>query len=104
MADISDTRRGELEALADKSTPLAALLGFVLGPLGYVYVGSWRWAVINFVTINYLLLGVILVPLHTVAMVFGARWKLRQLDTESGAAAGDSLWKRLGAWYGERRY
>jgi len=68
MTGLSDSRRGDLEALASKSTPLAALLGLLLGPLGYVYVGSWRWAVINFFTFNYLLLGVVLVPLHTVGM------------------------------------
>ena len=100
MSEMSDSRRGEVEALAAKNPLLAGVIGLFLGPLGYVYVGSWRWAVINFFTFNYLLLGIALVPLHTVAMILGARWKLR----DSGETEGDgSLWNRLGQWYGQRR-
>jgi hypothetical protein len=100
MSNISDSRRGDLEALADKSTLLAALLGALFGPLGYVYVGSWRWAVINFFTLNYLLLGIVLVPLHTVGMILGARSKLRRLNRDEDA---DTVWNRFGAWYAKRR-
>jgi hypothetical protein len=98
--DLSDARQRDLEALAEKRTLLAALLGGLAGPLGYVYVGQWRWAVINFLTLNYLLAGIALVPLHTVAMILGARWRLRRLrgtDQE-----GDGLAYTLGAWYGRR--
>lgn len=98
--DLSDARQRDLEALAEKSILLAALLGALLGPLGYVYAGQWRWAVINFLTLNYLLFGVVLVPMHVGAMILGARWRLRQLHgTERGD---DSLAHRLGQWYGRR--
>jgi MFS family permease len=101
MSNISDSRRGDLEALADKSTLLAVVLGALLGPLGYVYVGSWRWAVINFFTLNYLLLGIVLVPLHTAGMILGARSKLRRVDRDEDA---ETIWSRFGSWYAKKRY
>ena len=76
-SDLSDTRKGELEGVASKSVWLAVLIGLLGGPLGYIYVGSWRWAVINFVTLNYLLTGIVLVPLHTTTMITESRAKVK---------------------------
>ena len=107
MSEISDARLGELEALASKSVILGAILGLLLGPLGYVYVGQWRWATINFFTLNYLILGIVIVPIHVVAMILEARTKVRRVkssnDTDTESESESDIWRRLGAWYQSRR-
>lgn len=75
--DISDTRRANLEAIRAKNVWFGALLGLLLGPLGYVYLGQWRWAVINFFIFNYLLLGIIIVPLHVLSIHSSAKRELQ---------------------------
>jgi len=74
--EMSEMRRHEYEKLADKSVLVAATLGLFLGPFGYVYIGNWRWAIINFFTLNYLFLGIILVPIHVTGDILNARKKL----------------------------
>lgn len=61
------------QALADKSTPVAILLALVLSPLAYYYVGRTKLAVINFITLNYLLLGIVIVPLHVYKIISDAK-------------------------------
>lgn len=63
--------------LARKSRGIAALLGFFLSPAGYIYLGNWKLAAINFLTFNYLLTGFIVVPIHTWVMIGDAREDLR---------------------------
>jgi hypothetical protein len=60
------------EPPADRSTVVAALLSVFVSPLGYYYVGRTRLAVLNLLTLNYLLLGVLVVPVHTHLIVRGA--------------------------------
>ena len=50
---------------ARKSKAVAALLGLFLSPVAYIYVGKWAWAIVNLLTINFLLLGFVIVPIHT---------------------------------------
>lgn len=75
--ELSERRQYELEKSASKSGVLGALLGFFFPPFGYVYVGKWGWALLNFITINYFLLGFILVPLHVLKIVSDAKSELR---------------------------
>lgn len=79
---IPDAKRYELEKVAAKDTTTAILLGIFISPLGYIYAGSWAWAAINFITFNYLLLGIILVPIHTRQMILNARYELRRAGIE----------------------
>lgn len=82
---IPDVEKYELKKVAEKSIPLAALLGFFLSPLGYVYLGKWKWAVINFFTFNYLLLGFLIVPFHTFFQIKKARERLDQAGVDWGS-------------------
>lgn len=81
MSTMSDTRQGQLESLADKNKDIAVILGLLLGPIGYVYVGQWRWAVINLVTLNYLMLGIVIVPIHLLLLIRRSRKKLEAIGT-----------------------
>lgn len=80
--DIPDVRRRELERIANKDTTVAILLGIFISPLGYVYAGSWAWAAINFFTLNYLLLGIIIVPIHARKMILDANEELQAAGVE----------------------
>lgn len=68
-SNLNEHREYELQKMASKSKAAAILLGFFISPLGYVYVGKWGWAAINFITLNYLLLGFFIVPIHTWHMI-----------------------------------
>lgn len=105
---LTDQRLAEMEKLGSRSAVLGSIIGFLLGPIGYVYAGQWRWAVINFITLNYLLLGVVLVPVHVTAMIWGAKMKVRRerkRRNESGAVEDDddSIARRFGRWYADNR-
>jgi len=58
---------------ARKSIIVNLLLAIFLPPLAYVYVGKWTWAIVNFLTLNFLLLGLIIVPVHTHLSIKNAR-------------------------------
>ncbi|WP_254522266.1 TM2 domain-containing protein [Natrinema caseinilyticum] len=60
-------------AIADKSTPVALVLALVLSPVAYYYVGRTKLAVINLLTLNYLLLGIVIVPVHVYTIINDAR-------------------------------
>lgn len=74
---LTERRQYELEKSATKSPILGALLGFFAPPFGYVYVGKWGWALLNFITLNYLFLGFVLVPLHIPKIISNAKDELR---------------------------
>jgi uncharacterized membrane protein YqaE (UPF0057 family) len=76
MAELSDRRRYELETLAAKNQWVAILLGLFLSPLAYVYLGRWKWVLINVLTLNYFLLGFVLVPIHAYRLLNSAESKL----------------------------
>ena len=69
----ADDDSRQAQPLADKSTPVAILLAFVLSPAAYYYVGRTKLAVINFLTLNYLLLGIVIVPLHVYKIISDAK-------------------------------
>lgn len=79
---IPEMKRHELEKVANKDTTVAILLGIFISPLGYVYAGSWGWAAVNFFTLNYLLFGIIIVPIHARKMILEAREELRRAGVE----------------------
>lgn len=81
-AGIPPERAYDLRKLAQKNTGFVGIVSFFISPLGYLMVGKWGWALLNFFTLNYLFMGIFLVPLHTWWMINGAR---KELD-EAGVA------------------
>lgn len=75
---LPDARTYELRKIARKDKALVALAGFFISPLGYLMVGKTGLAIINFLTFNYFLFGVIIVPIHTASIVGNARSELRR--------------------------
>jgi hypothetical protein len=61
---------------ANKSIPVSLLLAVFLSPLAYHYIGKRKLAVVNFFTLNYLLLGIVVVPIHVVKLITDARSEL----------------------------
>ena len=61
------------QAIADKSTPVAILLSLVLSPVAYYYVGRTKLAILNLLTLNYLLLGMVIVPVHVYKIISDAQ-------------------------------
>lgn len=66
-----ETRTGQ--SLANKSMTVTLLLSIFLSPLAYYYVGRTKLAVINLLTLNYLLLGIVVVPIHTYKIMNNAK-------------------------------
>jgi len=52
------------------------LLGILLPPAAYYCVGRTKLAVLNLVTLNYLALGFLIVPIHTYMIVNNAEDEL----------------------------
>ena len=77
------------EPPANRSTVVAALLSVFVSPLGYYYVGRTRLAAINLLTLNYLLLGVLVVPVHTHLIVRGTD-RERPADRSADRTGGQS--------------
>lgn len=76
MSDRSAANRKELRRLAEKNTAIAVFLGLFLPPVAYLYVGKPRGAVLNLLTLNYLMLGVVIVPLRVRTAILSARREL----------------------------
>ncbi|WP_353635531.1 zinc ribbon domain-containing protein (plasmid) [Halobacterium sp. NMX12-1] len=74
--ELPDSRVYELQKVARKSPGVAVALGFLLAPAGYWYVGRTGLAAVNFLTLNYLLLGIIIVPFHSYKIIKDAREEL----------------------------
>lgn len=81
-AEIPPEKAYELRKLAQKNVGLVALVGFTFTPVAYLMVGKPWWAALNFLTLNYFLLGFVFVPLHTWMIITNAR---KELD-EHGVA------------------
>jgi hypothetical protein len=77
-ASLPDARTYELRKVARKDKGIVALMGFFFSPVAYLMVGKTGLAILNFVTFNYLLFGVIIVPIHTASIVGKARSELRR--------------------------
>jgi hypothetical protein len=69
-------QREELKNRANKSIPVALLLSVFISPLAYHYIGKRGLAVVNLFTLNYLLLGIVVVPIHVVKLITDARSEL----------------------------
>ena len=78
QTDIPDVEQYELKKVAEKSVIISLTLGLFISPLAYVYLGKWKYAVINFFTLNYLLIGFLAVPVHTYMQISDARGQLNQ--------------------------
>lgn len=74
--ELPDSRVYELQRVARKSPWVAVALGLLLSPAGYWYVGRTGLAAVNFLTLNYLLLGIIIVPFHSYKIIKDARAEL----------------------------
>jgi hypothetical protein len=61
----SDLYIYKLQKLTGKKQTIAVILGLLITMLGFVYVGKWGLAIVNFITIKYLLLRITAVPMHT---------------------------------------
>lgn len=75
---IPDGRVYELQKVARKSPVTAVILALLLTPTSYWYVGRTGLALVNLLTFNYLLLGFIIVPIHSYMIIQNAREELEQ--------------------------
>jgi len=80
--DITDHRQYELEKISNKSTGVAIALGILVSPAGYAYLGKWGLAALNFFTLNYLLLGIVIVPIHCYKIMNDAEEELHRAGVE----------------------
>lgn len=78
--ELDDLVSGDvnLQELARKDINSAMIWSFLITPVGYLKVGRTDLALINFVTLNFFLLGPIVVPFHTRKMIKDARAELER--------------------------
>lgn len=76
--DLPESRKYELQKIAAKDASTVMIVSFLLTPVGYYMIGKVGLAVINLLTLNYLLLGPIIVPFHTRKIIREARRELEQ--------------------------
>lgn len=74
---VTDRRKYELEKAAGQGKATMVLLGFFAPPIAYWMLGKKGLAVLNILTLNYLLFGLIIVPIHATMIVSNAREELR---------------------------
>lgn len=76
--EITDRRQYELEKAASSGKIGTGLvLGFFFPPVAYWLVGKRELAVLNFLTLNYFLFGLIIVPIHVWTIINRAERELR---------------------------
>jgi len=75
---LPDARQYELQKIARKDQLTVAVVSFLLSPAGYLMIGKTGLAIINFLTLNYFLLGFIIVPIHTWRIIGAAREELER--------------------------
>ena len=73
MTDTPTHDNARTTSPADRSTAATLLLSVFVSPLGYYYVGRKRLALVNLLTLNYLALGFIAVPIHTYLITLDAK-------------------------------
>ncbi|WP_302083932.1 hypothetical protein [Salinibaculum rarum] len=74
--ELPESKRYELQQIADKSKLTYALLGLFLPPLAYYMVGKTGAAILNILTANWFLLGFFISPLHIAKIVGDAQSEL----------------------------
>lgn len=77
-SELPDARKHELQKIARKDQTTVAVVSFLISPAGYLMVGKTGLAIINFFTLNYFLLGIIIVPIHTWKIIGNAREELER--------------------------
>jgi hypothetical protein len=82
QADIPDIRRHELEKIANKDKTTVIIVSILLTPVGYYMLGKTGLALLNFFTLNYILLGPVIVPIHANKIINDAQEELRQAGVE----------------------
>lgn len=75
-ASSNDFELQEKKKVANKDITTVMLVSFLLTPVGYWMVGKTLLAVVNFVTLNYFLLGWLIVPFHTRKIIKDTRAEL----------------------------
>lgn len=68
----ADTDSPAEQSREQRSTVTAVVLAVLFAPIAYYYAGSTKWAIINLLTLNYLMLGVVIAPIHVYAIVSGS--------------------------------
>ncbi|MFH1306329.1 MAG: hypothetical protein ABIH83_01570 [Candidatus Micrarchaeota archaeon] len=63
--------------ITSKNKWIAVLLGLILGPAGYAYIKKYEHAFISLITLNYFLIGFILVPVHIYMLYTDAEEKVK---------------------------
>lgn len=76
--DLPEARKYELQKIARKDKTTVAVVSFLISPVGYLMVGKTGLAIINFLTLNYFLLGIILVPIHTWKIIGNSQDELQR--------------------------
>jgi hypothetical protein len=69
VSETPPERRYELEKIADKDHWPVYVMGVFLSPIAYVMLGKNMRALLNLVTLNWFLTGIVTVPIHCI-MVF----------------------------------
>lgn len=77
-SEMADTRKFELQKIARKDQTTIAVVSFLLPFVGYIMVGKTGLAIVNLLTLNYLLLGFIIVPIHTYKIIGNAQEELQR--------------------------
>lgn len=75
-SDMPEARKYELQKIARKSQTTIPIISFLIPFVGYIMVGKTGLAVLNILTLNYLLLGFIIVPFHTYKIIGNAQDEL----------------------------
>lgn len=75
-SEMPEARKYELQKLARKSQTTIPIIGFLIPFVGYIMVGKNGLAILNILTLNYLLLGFIIVPFHTYKIIENAQDEL----------------------------
>ncbi|MUV90854.1 TM2 domain-containing protein [Halapricum sp. CBA1109] len=81
----TDETSRDRQPIANKSKGVAIVLGILLSPLAYYYVGRTKLAVVNLLTLNYLMVGIVAVPIHVYAIISDAESAV----DDTGASADD---------------
>lgn len=81
------------QRIAQKNTGIAIMLGLFFGPLGYVYLRAWRMVLLNVVTLNFFLFGIILVPIHCGSIIRTARKDVRSAKVAKTYTEDKRGWK-----------
>lgn len=78
--DISETDASTHDPLGQKTRQIAErskfgvpLIGLLLPPLGYYLVGRTKTAIICLATVNFLLVGQLIAPIHTYLIIRSAQ-------------------------------